>query len=236
MTPTLAQVQGWFDDFNRTVFGNTLPKPPITFTNNRTQLGQFYWRDYTKIGIKISLYWDRDEDAYRNTLLHEMCHLYCWHMGLYREGHMGKWKEIAKYATRVTGLDITRTTDCTGWKPTPRNQGKESSVISKRNAPAIIVDYEYSDRHFIIKTSKKVIRDSADANWNLRLGIANSVKVYICSSRKFATFQSSRSLQRGYEYKNGEYERFIVPHLKTGVEVKDLRKLFLGDYDRLGIR
>lgn len=117
MKPTLTQVQTWYDEFNELVFKGELPRVPIIFNNTRSQLGQFCCRDCRIIGIKISLYWDRNEEQYRNTLLHEMYHLFCYWHGWIRDRHGKNWKAIAAYATRKTGLVIQRCTDTTGWVP-----------------------------------------------------------------------------------------------------------------------
>ena len=68
--PTIEQVKTWFNEFNEQVFDNELPTVKITFNNTRRQLGQFYWGNTVGVGIKISLFWDRTEDQYRNCLLH----------------------------------------------------------------------------------------------------------------------------------------------------------------------
>lgn len=117
MKPTIAQMAAWFDEFNNSVFNGELPQVKITFNNTRRQLGQFYWGAGRGLGIKISLFWDRTEDQYRNSLLHEMCHLYCFNRGWFREGHGIRWKRITDYASRQTGLHIKRCEDITGWVP-----------------------------------------------------------------------------------------------------------------------
>lgn len=115
MTPTLTQVTEWFAEFNRSVFNDELPSVRIRFNNTRRQLGQFYWGNGRGIGIKISLYWDRTEEQFRRCLLHEMCHLYCYNRGWIREHHGKNWRAVAAYASRVTGLEISRCEDITGW-------------------------------------------------------------------------------------------------------------------------
>ena len=117
MKPTIAQMAAWFDEFNNSVFNGELPQVKITFNNTRRQLGQFYWGAGHGVGIKISVFWDRTEDQYRNCLLHEMCHLYCYNQGWIRECHGIRWKRIAEYASLQTGLHIKRCEDITGWVP-----------------------------------------------------------------------------------------------------------------------
>ena len=238
MTPTLAQLNTWFDEFNHIVFSDTLPKVKISFTNTRHQLGQFYWGNGRGIGIKISLFWERTEEQYRNCLLHEMCHLYCYNRGWIREHHGERWKRIADYAYRKTGLFIQRCEDASTWVPSSAsNEKKLAAVKEKKNAPSILVDLEYGDHHFIIKTTKKVLKsnDSTDINCNLRTG-AKNYRVVISEDPLFKRFQSSRSIHRGYKYSNSDYEKKIKPLLDKGYEVDSLRELFIGKYDCLGIR
>ncbi|MBQ9173602.1 MAG: SprT-like domain-containing protein [Bacteroidales bacterium] len=117
MTPSLEQVKEWFTQYNSSVFADSLPPVKFILNNTRRQLGQFFWGNGRGIGIKISLYWDRPEEEYRRTLLHEMCHLWCYNRGWIREHHGPHWKQIAAYVTKKTELQISRCTDASDWKP-----------------------------------------------------------------------------------------------------------------------
>lgn len=238
MTPTLTQLSAWFDEFNHSVFNDTLPKVKITFNNTRRQLGQFYWGRGRGIGIKISLFWERTEEQYRNCLLHEMCHLYCYNCGWIGEGHGDRWKNIANYAYRKTGLYIQRCEDINGWVPAGEaNQNKLEAVKAKRLAPAIILDLDYGDHHFLVKTTKKVLQSNDSTNWDCKIKTsAKSYRVVLSDAPLFVRYQTSRSIHRGYRYSTKEYELTAKPHLDKGIEVDDLRKLFQGHYDCLGIR
>ena len=154
MKPTLSQMNKWFEEFNLVVFDGKLPKVPIKFNNTYRQLGQFYWGPTRGIGIKISLFYDRTEEQYRNCLLHEMCHLYCYKHGWYNEGHGSRWKAIADKAYRITGLHIQRCEQAGAFKPSACNQAKADAVQAKKTAPAIIVDIEYDTYHFLVKMTK----------------------------------------------------------------------------------
>jgi predicted SprT family Zn-dependent metalloprotease len=237
MIPTLTNVQTWFDEFNASVFNNTLPKVKVTITNTRCQLGQFYWGSGRGIGIKISAYYDAPVDELRNTVLHEMCHLYCYHKGWLHEGHGSHWKQIAAYATKKTGLEITRCHDISEYKVAAVNAVKHEAVQAKKNAPAILLDLCYNDHHFIIKTTKKVLLSGNSTDWNCRVKTtAKSYRVVISDDAKFLCWQTSRSIHRGYRYDNWMYDRDIKPLLDKAIEVDDLCKLFQGHYDCLGIR
>ena len=162
MKPTLSQMQVWFREFNKSVFNNELPLVPIKFNNTRVQLGQFYWGRGRGVGIKISLFYDRTQEQYLNCLLHEMCHLYCYHKGWLHEGHGSRWKAIANKAYRITGLYIQRCENARDWKPAKGNEEKFKAVKAKKNAHAIIVDIDYGTYNFTVKTTKKVRWDASD--------------------------------------------------------------------------
>jgi len=235
MKPTLTQINKWFDEFNSVVFSNKLPKVKIIFSNTRRQLGQFYWGPTRGIGIKISLFYDRNEEGFRNTLLHEMCHLYCYKQGWVHEGHGENWKRIADKAYRITGLYIQRTQTDEVFVPRgAANKAKMKAVNEKKNAPAILVDIDYGSYHFIVKTTKKVIWDASDGNVIKGRNVSG---VYICGHKRALSWQNSRSLHRGYKFNNWEYEKDIVPMLEKAMKVDNLRKLcFWGEYDCLGVR
>ena len=196
MKPTLTQMNKWFDEFNSAVFSNKLPKVKITFNNTRRQLGQFYWRPTRGIGIKISLFYDRKEEGFRNTLLHEMCHLYCYKQGWVHEGHGENWKRIADKAYRITGLYIQRT--------------QTDEVFVPRGAEN--------------KAKMKAVKEKVSG-------------VYICDSPRALRWQNSRSLNRGYKFRNWEYDKDIAPMLKKAVKIDNLRKLcWWGECDKMDIR
>ena len=235
MKPTLTQMNAWFNEFNSLVFSDKLPKVKITFNNTRRQLGQFYWGPTRGIGIKISVFYDRNEEGFRNTLLHEMCHLYCYKQGWVHEGHGDKWKKIADKAYRITGLYIQRTQTDEVFVPRgAENKAKMEAVKAKRNAPAILVDIDYGSYHFIVKTTKKVIWDASDGNI---IKGKNVCGVYICDDKRALGWQNSRSLHRGYKFPNWQYNKEIAPILKKAMKVDNLRKLcHWGEYDCLGVR
>ena len=235
MIPTLTQIQTWFDQFNTQVFNGELPRVRISFTNTRRQLGQFYWGRGRGEGIKISLFWDRTEDQYRNTVLHEMCHLYCYMQGWMREGHGPRWKSIARHATEVTGLKIQRCEDITGWEVASGNEAKMEAVKAKKNAPALLVDLEYDTYHFVVKVSKNTLIKSCNSHWGLDTR-AKHYRILASDNPRFIKYQTSRSLHRGYRYENWEYDKKIKPLLEKAIEVDSIHDLWRGEYDCLGIR
>ena len=236
MKPTITLMQTWFNEFNNLVFDGKLPLVKISFNNTYRQLGQFYWGATKGIGIKISLYYDRTETQYRNCLLHEMCHLYCYKQGWIHEGHGARWQQIADKAYRITGLYIQRCENARGWKVADHNKAKAAAVKAKKEAPAILVDLDYGSFHFIIKTTKKVLWDASDGN--VLKGYADKVcGIYVCDDKRALGWQNSRSLHRGYKFKGWEYDHEIKPMLNKAMKVDNLRALcFWGEYDCLGVR
>jgi hypothetical protein len=166
-----------------------------------------------------------------------MCHLYCYVKGWIHEGHGNRWKRIAEYATKKTGLEITRLHDISEYKVAENNKARYDSVMAKKNAPAILLDLDYGNHHFIIKTTKKVLlsNDSTDSNCRVKTG-ANHYRVFLSDDPMFLRWQSSRSIHRGYRIEMDRYENVMKPILDKSIEVVELRELFLGKYDCLGIR
>lgn len=224
----------WFKEYNHLVFYGELSLVPITLNNTRRQLGQFFWRNNGRTcGIKISTYYDRPEDEYRNTLVHEMCHLWCHKKGWIGEHHGPHWKAIAERATRITGLPIQRVhygvEDC---EVAGKNKAKEKARKAKKAAPSLLVVLEYPTYYFLVKTTPNVLRSDKCTTWDCKLRTSAKWRVLISDDKRFKTWQSSRSIGRGYRFGFLEYRNEIEPLLKNAVEVDNLRKLFVGDYDK----
>lgn len=242
MKPTIAQMNQWFNEFNASVFDNELPKVPISFNNTRRQLGAFHWGVRNGQKITISLFWERNEEQYRNCLLHEMCHLYCHHQGWHNEHHGPHWQSIARKAYRITGLYIQRCENISGWEASGKaNKARLDNVQAKRSAPCIIVDVEYPDCHFIIKTTKSVIANNSVGE-HLQIVSTPSMPgklcgVYVSSNPRFKNWSVSRSLNRGHKATYFDYKREFVPILEKALKVESLRDLTKrGTYDSLGVR
>lgn len=208
MTPTITLMNKWFDEFNALVFDNKLPKVPIKFNNTYRQLGQFYWRNGgVTLGIKISLFYDRTETQYRNCLLHEMCHLYCFKvLGLRNEHHGANWRRIAAYATKKTGLHIQRCENASEFQVAERNKVKVDAVRAKKTAPAIIVEMRNGTQYFLLKTTDSVIDKHISEYPRNGWHITN---IYISNNPMFNTWPIRRTLHWGYKYDEKTYnEKF----------------------------
>ena len=237
MQVSTSQLKSWYKEFTDIVFDGDMPNVSFLLTNNRKQLGQAmrkgtpYGNVYT---IKVSNFYEFPIEQFRNTLLHEMCHIWCYYHGYRDEHHTGyHWKCIADKAYRLTGLKITRTIDLGGAKPAERNEARMEAVKARKNAPAIIVDMDYGTYHFLVKCSKNVLW----AGTNYAGELSHKTKVYITDDKHFLNWQSSRSLHRGYKYSNSEFNTTIKPKLEKGFLVENIRNLCIyGEYDCLGVR
>ena len=243
MKPTLAQIEKWYAEYNARVFSNELPASlPFIFTNTRSYLGRATWNrtgfSY-KYTIRISTYFDCTEKDFRNTLVHEMCHIYCFVKGWLKEHHGARWKAIARKASLITGLDISRTADITGWQVSEENKIREERKQARKEAPSIILDIAYSKGgHFLIKVSKNVFQKNiAWHNGAYQLNTRKQVYgIYISDNPLFRNWQSSRTIGRGYPYTDYEYERKIKPILDKAIKVEQAIDITRGHYDFLQVR
>ena len=228
MTLTIALLKKWYAEFSKIVFDNDMPVVNFKLTNGQHSLGRATRRRKNGVdvyGINISLYWDRNEEQYRNCLLHEMCHIWCYYHGYREEHHTGpKWIEITNKAYRLTGMRITRCEDIRSWQRAGGNQ------------PFIIVDINYGDHHFIIKTTKNII---AKEIYRLESDACKQVhphNIYISDADVFNLMATTRSLNRGYRYDNWRYEKEMKPLLSKAISVENPRHILWGQYDFLGIK
>ena len=90
MRVDVSLLNSWFTFFNDKYFGGCLPVPTLAVGMSRTRLGSLSWQyrrhlfgrrpcGYT---LRISNYYDVDETAFKNVLLHEMIHLHIVSQGL----------------------------------------------------------------------------------------------------------------------------------------------------------
>ena len=227
MQVTIEQLKTWYKEYSANVFNGEMPNVTFVLTMTRSYLGRAQRRG-TAYTISVSNLFDRDENGYRNTLLHEMCHVWCFYHGYRNEHHTGRhWFEIVDNVYRKTGMSITRTA-----------KNEELKVASNGNkASAIILDLDYGTYHFIVKTTKNVIWKASDGD---KIGgyVGQRLKgIYITDNPKMLAVASSRSLNRGYKFDNGKYKNVIKPILDNGIKVDDIRSLcFWGKYDCLGVK
>jgi hypothetical protein len=91
---------GWFDEFNKKLFDNQLPKVPIILKALRMSTGYAQATRNKTTGkvtptkIVISNYFKRDEDEMRGIFLHELIHLYFYNLGRFESDAQAHGKEF----------------------------------------------------------------------------------------------------------------------------------------------
>lgn len=126
-------LRNWWNEFNFQYFGCELPMPNrFEITNSKRIMGQFSANCFLSI-IRISVYYDRDEHGYQETLLHEMIHQwqYVRHLPI---DHKINFKRKAAQINCMGGWDIQRTTNV--------NEGVADGIKEKKHlGPAYLVKF-----------------------------------------------------------------------------------------------
>ena len=239
MTITTDILRNWYNTYTTSnIFPNESLFKGIDITFNiihtRHKLGYFMprtdWRG-RHYSIDVSDYYICGEDEYRNTLLHEMCHLWIYLMGYRGEHHGKKWQNIADLISHRTGYHISRCTNRRGYKIDPRFEEKHDRHISKILGRYIIVVEDWGkDSKFVFKVSKntfiKAITPTREGG--LR-DVRNPFKIYV--SDGFPNWTTSRSFSRGYSFSNARFEEKVLPVLERAVELEDVSDIFKREFD-----
>lgn len=118
MRATLQFLQEKFEEFNRTVFAGALPRVTIGVFHARRRLGELRYPRYSsgrrpapeEYTIRISDYFDMEQAALEDTLIHEMIHLYIhWFDIPDRSAHGPAFRKMAAAINRRHGRHITVT-------------------------------------------------------------------------------------------------------------------------------
>lgn len=112
---TLDTLNVWFDRFNDSYFGGALERPVFRITRAASYLGNFQGYRRKPPVIRLSVFYDRGEDALRTTLLHEMIHLWQFRtLGKPDHGASFKAKAADIYSRSGGEYAITRRTPVDG--------------------------------------------------------------------------------------------------------------------------
>ena len=121
MVLTIGFIAENFHKFNNEYFDGRLLAPAFQITHVKSYLGQYHWK-YDFDGrlresvIRISNMFDRSETDYKNTIIHEMIHLYIRqnHIKDTRPHHGRVFNSIADRINRQGGWHIARTDSIEG--------------------------------------------------------------------------------------------------------------------------
>ena len=104
----------WYDEYHKKYFNNEIPSSDnILFEVSKTK---GTWGDCSlpqpktnnKFRIRLSVHFIREEIAYRETMIHEMIHVYC-KLKYYEWGHGRHFKETCNLINK-DGWNLSRTT------------------------------------------------------------------------------------------------------------------------------
>ena len=228
-TITPAILLQWYNEYNALFFHGELPPATVknfeirhysshlgVFHHPRTILGKALpWR------ISETDYYEIPERDRRHTMLHEMCHAWCFHQGFADEHHGERWRAKALEVGRAAGFDIER-----------RHKGKfeiaekyRSKADSKRAAkekpcPFLVFPWE-DDKVFIVKTTKSVLtKHVCLIGGEYRLNTFRKPEGLFLSDA-FPKWTTRRSLRWGTVISRNRYVKEILPKLLEGKEYPD---------------
>ena len=117
MQVTIDYLYSQFDKYNQQCFESALRKPVIKVSNARRQLGVFVGTKPLPT-IKVSNYYDRCEQDYLNTLVHEMIHMYIYEKGIKDTSpHGAVFRRMMSDINRQTGLHMSVSVRTQQWQP-----------------------------------------------------------------------------------------------------------------------
>ena len=122
MALTLGFIKEQFDVINRKHFNNELLTPRFEITHVKSYLGQYHWkyshdsRIFIDSVIRISDMYERSDADIRNTVAHEMIHLYIRQNKIKdtRPHHGRVFNSIADRLNKEGGFNIARTNSVEG--------------------------------------------------------------------------------------------------------------------------
>ncbi len=151
MKPTEEYIKEHFDAYNRTMFGGTLPVPPIHLTNARTYMGQmtcrkrvglFGRKHFSNFALRISKRFDYDEQELQDTLIHEMIHYYIgYHQLQDSSAHGQLFRKLMNDINGNFGRHITISHRST--------KEERMQVIGDKPRPRVFAIFEMNGKHYI---------------------------------------------------------------------------------------
>lgn len=158
MQPTEEYIREHFDFYNRTMFGGTLPVPPIHLTNARTYMGMmtcrkrvglFGRKHFSNFALRISRRFDYTEAELQDTIIHEMIHYYIAYNQLQDiSAHGPQFRQMMDEINRMYGRHIT---------VTHRSSREERlRAIGPKPRPRIFAIVEMHDGQHFIKAVPRI--------------------------------------------------------------------------------
>lgn len=221
MIVTIDWIKKNYDAFNNAFFDGSLPSD-LTFKISRSKSVWGYASfkyDYPNDTIKatsitISNYYDSPEHVKKNTLLHEMIHIYDYVLNPHhfiKNGRRVKYNAHGLFFTeqairlRKFGWDINTkvTTDEQNVSTlSVESQKKQLKCIED----AIVVVLRGEKTNWLIKTNKRCFPELkvtiGKLRWGSTLGVVKDIRCYSIKDEKFASMRSQAKHARGWRLNN----------------------------------
>lgn len=194
MKPTIEYIREHFEQYNRQMFGGTLPVPPIHLTNARTYMGQmvckkrvglFGKKTYSDFRLRISKRFDFTEQELQDTIIHEMIHYYIGYNQLQdTSSHGAMFRKMMDEINRAFDRHITIS------HRTSREERLQ--VIGDQPRPRIFAILTMNDGHHYIKVVPRIEQRIVAMHRRLASSsLINSIEWYFSTDPFFALFPSS---------------------------------------------
>jgi len=183
-----------FDLYNRTMFGGTLPVPPIHLTNARTYMGQmtcrkrvglFGRKHFSNYALRFSKRFDFTEQELQDTLIHEMIHYYIsYHQLQDSSAHGQLFRQMMNEINQTYDRHISIS----------HRSSKEErlQVIGNRPTPRIFAVIELTDGKRFIKVVPRIVqRIRTMHRWLNSSPEVRTITWYFSTDPYFALFPSS---------------------------------------------
>lgn len=218
---TTVIIRKWWNEFNDTYFGGELTSPNrVELIDSKRVLGCFhihrdYWNTHTT--ISISVYYDRDEHGYKETLLHEMIHQWQSERRLPID-HKTNFKRKAAQINRMGGWNIQRTTNV--------DEGVADGIKEKKGlGPAYLLKFTRNGKTPAFAFTTKNLWDKIKLNKMSVLTLKSNayyggdVEVYYFPKKpaSCACFLSNRKQLKNYDL--APYRDTIENEIKRGKKV-----------------
>ena len=231
---TPAILLQWYQNYNKLYFNNELPEATLQnfCLHNYKAFGKFHYPKSIRGKshpwmISETVYYNIDEYNRRHTLLHEMCHLWCFVRGFTKEGHGRRWRAIAAVVSKKSGFDIRRIHPGS-FELSEMGQDKKSSLNARKEKahPIIVLNFPQRDGVFIVKTSPSVLGKSIKWRDNkYRLDIHLKPEGFFLSDA-FPKWVIRKSFRWGLVFPVDKYEKEILPRLQEGRQFNEAIDLF----------
>jgi predicted SprT family Zn-dependent metalloprotease len=189
-TLTRQTLKEWYKQYNAEYFGGRLPFCTLNVKSCKSYLGICYPKKRT---ISISTFYKRDERGYRETLIHEMIHLWNY---LYDSNYIGHGKPFKRKAAEINkkgGWNIQRCSDISAEEKQTASAKRNESVY------AIVIDTNSIDGklHFSIVSSssydngqyRNTLRMFTDKGWK--------ISVFMTATEHYPTYRVCRKTISG---------------------------------------